>query len=174
MMVGGASFAITLPYEQCIVPDKIDGPVALYVTSDSQPLANNIRDQATNTIVAGPTMAFIDTVPQDLASLAITGSAPSGSGSNSTSTSVPPPDASVSSALPTDSAAATATATDSAVVGSSTSLTTILPDVASSIISSAQATDAAAPTGVVDNSAGVMPPIASFAWSSANSLPTVV
>jgi hypothetical protein len=192
MMVGGASFAIVLPFQQCVVPSGIDGPVAIYVTSDAQPLANNIRDQATNSLVAGPTMAFIDTVPQDLASLAITGSAPSGSGSNSSSVAVPPPSAtdaptaSVSASAidvpPTDTSVATAasaasatdiaaTATDSAVVGSSTSVTTISPDAASSIISSAQATDTPA---AVDNAAGagVAPPIASFAWSMATSLPS--
>ena len=80
MMVGGASFSITLPYEQCVVPSGINGPVALYVTSDSQPLANNIRDQATNSVVAGPTMAFIDTQKQLLSQLAL---AASGSGNNS-------------------------------------------------------------------------------------------
>ncbi|KAH8105484.1 ferritin-like domain-containing protein [Cristinia sonorae] len=74
MLVGGAPFAIALPFDQCVVPDGINGPVALFVTSDSQPLANNVRDQATDKIVAGPTMAFIDTAPEVIADLARGGS----------------------------------------------------------------------------------------------------
>ena len=90
MLVGGAAFAIALPFDQCVVPDGINGPVALFITSDSQPLANNVRDQATDKIIAGPTMAFIDTVPEVLAQFARTGSSSAGtptvSGSTSTST----------------------------------------------------------------------------------------
>jgi hypothetical protein len=66
MMIGGQSESISLPFDQCTVPDGIDGPVAIFITSDEQPLINNVRDRATTQLVAGPTMAFIDTQSQML------------------------------------------------------------------------------------------------------------
>lgn len=118
MMLGGAPFAIALPFDQCIVPSGVNGPVALYITSDGQPLANNIRDQATNSLIAGPTMAYIDTVPEALAALARPGAS----------------SAAGSSAPPADAAAPSSTV--SATVSSSTTVTTITPDQASSILDS--------------------------------------
>jgi len=70
MLVGGLPFTISLPLSQCVVPEGINGPVALWVTSDSQPLINNPRDRATDKLVAGPTIAFIDTQPQLLGQMA--------------------------------------------------------------------------------------------------------
>lgn len=84
MMLGGASFSIALPFDACQVPSGINGPVAIYITSDMQPLANDVVQQATQTIVAGPTMAFIDTIIEDLGSLARDGTCnPVGSSSSS-------------------------------------------------------------------------------------------
>ncbi|KAK7696597.1 hypothetical protein QCA50_001255 [Cerrena zonata] len=60
ILVGGAPFATVLPYNACVIP-QINGPAAVFITSDQQPLANNIRDQATDKIIAGPSFAFIDT-----------------------------------------------------------------------------------------------------------------
>ena len=109
-MLGGAPFSIALPFDQCVVPANVNGPVALYITSDGQPLANNIRDQATNSIVAGPTMAYIDIVSEALGSLARpSGGAFSGSSGSSSS---------------------------SAATSTSSSVTTITPDQASSILAS--------------------------------------
>jgi len=70
MMVGGLPASIPLPFNQCVVPSGIDGPVAIFITSDGQPLVNNVVDRAVNKLVAGPTMAFIDTQPQLLDTLA--------------------------------------------------------------------------------------------------------
>lgn len=70
MMVGGLSFSVSLPLSQCVVPAGINGPVALWITSDSQPLINNPVDRATDKQVAGPTLAFIDTQPQLLGQMA--------------------------------------------------------------------------------------------------------
>lgn len=75
MMVGGAAFAITLPLAECIVPDGIDGPVAIWITSDPQPLINNVKNRATNKQIAGPTLAYVDTKPQMLGQLARSGGA---------------------------------------------------------------------------------------------------
>lgn len=70
MLVGGAPFSISLPLDQCVVPGGINGPVAIWVTSDDQPLNNNARDRGSNAIVAGPLMAFIDIKPEALGQLA--------------------------------------------------------------------------------------------------------
>jgi len=72
MLAGGLPFSITLPLSQCVVPDGINGPVALWVTSDIQPLINNPRDRAIDKLVAGPTIAFLDTKPQILGQMART------------------------------------------------------------------------------------------------------
>lgn len=76
MLVGGLPFSISLPLSQCVVPDGINGPVALWVTSDLQPLVNNPRDRAVDKLVAGPTIAFLDTKPQILGQIARTLSNP--------------------------------------------------------------------------------------------------
>lgn len=81
MLVGGKATAIPFPINDCVVPSDINGPVAIFVTSDGQPLVNNVRDRATTQLVAGPTLAFIDIQPQMIGQLA------RGSGLASTSTS---------------------------------------------------------------------------------------
>lgn len=77
MMLGGAAESIPLPIDACVVPAEINGPVAIWVTSDGQPLVNNVRDRATTQVVAGPLFAFVDT-KQELISqvLRTTGGAP--------------------------------------------------------------------------------------------------
>jgi len=70
MLVGGLPCTISLPLAQCVVPGNINGPVAIWVTSDSQPLINDPIDRATDKLVAGPTIAFIDIQPQILGQLA--------------------------------------------------------------------------------------------------------
>jgi hypothetical protein len=69
MMLGGQPNSIPLPFNNCVVPPGINGPVAIFITSDGQPLINNVRDRASTQLVAGPTMTFIDTQPQTLGSL---------------------------------------------------------------------------------------------------------
>ncbi|KAI0069195.1 hypothetical protein BV25DRAFT_113979 [Artomyces pyxidatus] len=69
MLAGGLPFSISLPFNACVVPSGITGPVAIFITSDDQPLNNNARDQNVNTIIAGPTMAFLDNKPEVIGSL---------------------------------------------------------------------------------------------------------
>jgi len=133
MLVGGAPFAIVLPFNQCVVPDGIEGPVAIFVTSDGQPLNNNIRDQATTQLIAGPTMAFIDTKKEDISQLAITGTVSGSSGS---------------SPAPAGSDAPTATTL------SSSSVQTITPAQASAIIVSAGAVPTGSSNAVVSTPGG--------------------
>ncbi|KAI0260963.1 ferritin-like domain-containing protein [Gloeopeniophorella convolvens] len=69
MMFGGLPISISLPLDQCIPPSGINGPVAIWITSDDQPLPNNVVDRGSNAIVAGPLMTFIDTVPEEVSAL---------------------------------------------------------------------------------------------------------
>jgi hypothetical protein len=87
MMVGGNPFSIALPFSNCVVPSGINGPVAIFITSDGQPLVNNVVDRATTQLVAGPTMAFIDSQPQTIGQLVRGSSSSSSSGSPSSGSS---------------------------------------------------------------------------------------
>jgi hypothetical protein len=66
------AFSISLPVSQWVGPNGVNGPVALWITSDSQPLINNPVDRAVDKQVAGPMITFIDTVPQLLGQMAHT------------------------------------------------------------------------------------------------------
>ncbi|KAG8904404.1 hypothetical protein FRB99_001826 [Tulasnella sp. 403] len=66
MMLGGAPFALALPIEQCVVPENINGPVYIFIVNGTQPLLNSQTNQFSASILAGPTLAFIDTVPETL------------------------------------------------------------------------------------------------------------
>ncbi|KAF5363560.1 hypothetical protein D9756_000950 [Leucocoprinus leucothites] len=148
MMIGGAQMSISLPMGQCIVPEGINGPVAIWITSDNQPLLNNVRDRASTQLVAGPTVAFIDTQPQSLSQLTRNGGAVS-SGSSGSSGST---DGSTGSSG--------SSGTDTASASTSTSTATISPDEASSIIASisASATGSASPSGT-DSAAAASPTV---------------
>ena len=69
MLIGGIPSSIPLPLNDCTIPPDIDGPVVIWITSDGQPLLNDIQNRATSQIIAGPTVAFIDTKPQLLGQL---------------------------------------------------------------------------------------------------------
>lgn len=73
MVFGGAAEAQSFPADNCIVPQGIEGPVILFLTSDSQPLQSNVNSRlakgAADVIVAGPTIAFIDVKVDSLGAL---------------------------------------------------------------------------------------------------------
>jgi hypothetical protein len=117
MMVGGNATALALPLAQCVVPQDINGPVAIFVTSNDTPLPNNVVTRNCSTVVAGPTMTFIDTKPQLLSQLAVGGSN-STAGDNSTTTISPSAASSIE-----NGAASTA-----AIPPSSTSTSTATPE----------------------------------------------
>lgn len=106
MLVGGAPTSISLPFNQCVVPDGINGPVAIFVTCDSQPLAADVVTQATDSIVAGPTMAFIDT-QADLLGQSVNSAAANSTNSTSSVSSIPP---STTTITPAQASAAIASA----------------------------------------------------------------
>lgn len=61
MLTGGATTAISLAIDQCIVPDGITGPVAVIITNSSQPLlSSDLVDQEQDIITAGPAYIFVD------------------------------------------------------------------------------------------------------------------
>jgi len=84
MMVGAMPTAIPLAFNQCIVPAGIDGPVAIFITTDGQPLANNVVERATAQLLAGPLMTFIDSIPSAFGQSIRTATG-SGSATNATS-----------------------------------------------------------------------------------------
>jgi hypothetical protein len=83
MMVGGASESIVQPFNDCIVPEGIEGLVYLFATNDTQPLLNNVRDRFPGNIRAGPTAGFVDLKQQSLGALARGGSSESSGESSS-------------------------------------------------------------------------------------------
>ncbi|KAF9268389.1 hypothetical protein L218DRAFT_853514 [Marasmius fiardii PR-910] len=89
MLVGGAAASIPLPFDNCAVPDGLNGPAAVFITADNQPLANNVVDRQTNNgkLLTGPAMLFIDVQPQMLGQMlrAVNGTQ-SGSSSETTQT----------------------------------------------------------------------------------------
>jgi hypothetical protein len=95
MLLGGAAFSISLPIGQCTVPAGINGPVAVFVTSDDQPLNGNVVDRQSNALIAGPAMAFIDTVPEALSQLVL------GNSNNSSGNGAAPPPPSTSTSTST-------------------------------------------------------------------------
>ncbi|KAF8898121.1 ferritin-like domain-containing protein [Gymnopilus junonius] len=150
MMLGGQPFSIPLPYSQCVVPQGINGPVAIFITSDGQPLINNVRDRATTQLVAGPTMAFIDTQPQMLGQLARTNG--NGQVSSVSTATISPAQASaiISAAGSSTVDASVATATATADASSSSSGTNL----SSPGSSSTAGTDASQTPGGPNNFTG--------------------
>lgn len=89
MLAAGMPFSLSLPISQCVVPQGLNGAVAIWITSDDQPLNGGVVDRQSNAIVAGPLLTFID-IEIDEVSVLIRkkgGSGSSGSGSSSSNSS---------------------------------------------------------------------------------------
>jgi len=69
MLVGGLTFSLSFPIDNCVVPEGLDGPVWIWLTTDEQPLASNIHVRATDKILAGPIAAFVDSRSNALGAL---------------------------------------------------------------------------------------------------------
>jgi hypothetical protein len=61
---------------ECIVPSGVNGPVAIFLTTDPQPLAADVVVQNAAAILAGPALIFIDTEADALGALIRKGSNP--------------------------------------------------------------------------------------------------
>jgi hypothetical protein len=122
MLLPGQPTSISLPLSNCVVP-QINGPVAVFITSDSQPLTNNVRDRATTQLVAGPILAFIDTQPQALGSLARgLGSASGGAATTTATRTISPSEASSIVAGASSTGAPAPDATSATASGAATSV----------------------------------------------------
>jgi hypothetical protein len=69
MIQGGNATALNLPLASCTVPTGTNGPVALWITNSSTPLANDVTSRATDAQVAGPAIFFVDSSPEALPQL---------------------------------------------------------------------------------------------------------
>jgi hypothetical protein len=99
MIVGGASFSTTLPLYECVVPNGINGPVVVFVTKDNQPIANDVVNRNPNSLVAGPTILYIDTSSQMLSQIIVNGGNQPTSGSGLFASTADPGASAVSSAV---------------------------------------------------------------------------
>ncbi|KAH9991669.1 ferritin-like domain-containing protein, partial [Russula compacta] len=61
LLTGGQAASTALPMDKCVVPDWINGPVAILITSNDEPLNGNVVDRYSQSVVAGPVITFIDT-----------------------------------------------------------------------------------------------------------------
>jgi len=72
MLVGGATTALVMPASSCIIPattsgGPLNGLVAVFLTSNAQPLTTSLKDQPQN-VVAGPALIFVDSNQQEVLS----------------------------------------------------------------------------------------------------------
>ena len=113
MLIGGAPFSISQSLSSCIVPN-ITGPVAIFITNSSQPLANNQQIQFAEEIVMGPTLTFIDSGADAIMQLVRSTS----SDSSSTPTSDPDDATSTSTISPAEASSIIAGASSTVALGS--------------------------------------------------------
>jgi len=66
ILVGGLDVAIVLPLDQCTIPGDINGPILIWVTSGTEPLSSNLQDRQSQSVVAGPQIAFVDSETETL------------------------------------------------------------------------------------------------------------
>lgn len=120
IMTGGMFQSLSLPLAECTLPTdaSVSGPVAVWITGDSQPLLTNVVDRSQTKTIAGPVMFFVDSsTPQALPQLIVNGGAAGGGGGDSTGT---------------------------ASADTTTQTSTVTPEEATSILQSAQAEATAA------------------------------
>ncbi|KAI0035640.1 ferritin-like domain-containing protein, partial [Vararia minispora EC-137] len=117
LMAGGMPISLSLPITQCAMPSGMAGPVAVWITSDNQALNNNARDRSSTTVVAGPTIVFVDIVVEEISQIVRVSGSSSGSASSSSSSS-----------------------SSSSVISSAISTSTVSLSVATALIASATAT----------------------------------
>jgi hypothetical protein len=114
MLIGGNPISISLPYNQCVVPNTVNGPVAIFITSDNDPLQPDPVNRASaNNILAGPTVAFIDADQELIGQMVRTGTG-TAAASTTTSTISPAAAESIVASGTAVSSGAAPVATDSA------------------------------------------------------------
>jgi hypothetical protein len=178
MLTGGMPFSLSLPLSQCVVPQGLNGAVAIWITSDDQPLNGGVVDRQSNAIVAGPLLTFID-IEVDIVSTLIRkkgGSSGSGSSSSSNSSSSnssssydPGMNNSGSGSASSFASTTTVSPSDAGALVSGLPLSTV----ASSASGSSATSSAAAPDNVIANGVSMVPnPTASGSGSASAPAPT--
>jgi hypothetical protein len=61
--------ATVLPLNECIVPAGINGPALVWVTSNNKSLDIDLEVRATQPVVAGPQLIFVDSEKEALGEL---------------------------------------------------------------------------------------------------------
>jgi len=143
MLAPGMPFSLSLPIDQCVVPQGLNGAVAVWVTSDDQALNGGVIDRQSNAIVAGPLLTFIDIEVDEIA-VVIRKKGSSGSGSSPPSNS-----GTVSSFVSTSTVSPSAAA---GIIGSN-SVSPLSP----SATPSATASSSPAPNNVIANGVSMIP-----------------
>jgi hypothetical protein len=147
MLAPGMPFSLSLPFDQCVVPQGLNGAVAIWITSDDQVLNGGVIDRQSNAIVAGPLLTFIDIEVDEIA-VVIRKKGSSGSGSSSSNS------GSSNSGM-VSSFVSTSTVSPSAAAGiiGSNSVSSLSP----SATPSATASSSPAPNGVIANGVSMIP-----------------
>jgi uncharacterized membrane protein YgcG len=140
MLTASAPFSLSLPLNQCVVPQGLNGAVAIFITSDDQPLNGGVIDRQSNAIVAGPLLTFIDIEEDDISVLVRN----KGGSSNSSS-----------SGSGYGSSSSNSTSSNPGGASSFVSTTTVSPSDAGAILASA--TPSAAPDNVIANGVSMIP-----------------
>lgn len=120
MLAGGLPNTIARPIDECCIPDGVEGPIAVWITSDSQPLNGNVLQRANDKVVAGPDIVFSEDAAKNTLGI---GSFLRASGGEGVSTQTISPSAAssiISSASGTASSAASETSAPSAAGNVST------------------------------------------------------
>jgi hypothetical protein len=69
ILTGDDDFSTSLPIDQCVVPPGINGPIAVFITPNEEPLNGVLIDRQFQQVIAGPDIIFIDAIPDPLGSL---------------------------------------------------------------------------------------------------------
>ena len=148
MLIGGNATALSLPIKECIVPSGLNGPVAIFLTTDAQPLAADVVIQDPASILCGPTIAFIDTDADALGALVRNTKKPVQSSDEITPGEAEDALSQASGSVSTESSTATdSSSTDSSSTDSSSTTATDSSSSASESTSSPEPTATPAPDG---------------------------
>lgn len=165
MLTGDNTTSLSFPMADCIVPAGINGPVTIFLTTDPQPLPVSSRQNIT--VLAGPTIAFIDSRPDALGALIRNAPNPVESSDEITldqaQDEMARASGSISAPAATESASATATpgAESSSVAAPGAESSGVVAPGAESSSVAASGTDSAAPadsTPAQSNSSPTPPP----------------
>jgi hypothetical protein len=162
MLAGGMPFSLSLPIDQCVVPQGLNGAVAIWITSDDQPLNGGVIDRQSNAIVAGPLMTFID-IEVDQISVLVRNKGSKGSNDSGSSSSSPGSDNSSMSSGMSSSFASTTTVSPSdaaAIIASLPPVSTLAPSASGDMSMSMPmptVTPPAAPDGAIANGVSMVP-----------------